>query len=513
MQLQELINNLIQYLNSLLNREGLCFIIEIKEIKRKRVFLRVKDRFISLEKNGKKFNSTEYDLNAFIEIFDTQESIKENIKEEILNSNDESYILSHYKHKVLKDLNDLLYINREIRILHKFAQNTNYSYLKSIDIYNFFTIENINFNEIGSSKEIYLLGENGDGKTLVLMALHLAHNGRYIGKYTNLEYTGKIEEIIRANATSRLLAEDFDGTSYGLDKMLYLKNFYCYGVHRGRYSSDKFEKYGMMTLYDSKLELYSPEKLLIQNYLFELEKKLDAQNSIGENKDLPNWIPLKDIQYLFMDLLEKNVEIEVSSNGVTFKEKGAMQTFNQLSEGYKNIMIWVSDLIYRCQTNQPEVNKIANFKGIVIIDEIELHLHPIWQRKIVSKLRKHFSNFQFIFSTHSPSIIQGASEDAVIYKIYRNPKTGKTSASNAYFKRDLDHLMLNSLATSPLFGLNDARISSKVNKLDTNDTYLQSRIAKKIEEELKKQKENGKVFISDNEIDKLINDILKEELK
>lgn len=74
-------------------------------------------------------------------------------------------------------------------------------------------------------------------------------------------------------------------------------------------------------------------------------------------------------------------------------------------------------------------------------------------------------------------------------------------------------MMLNSLATSPLFGLEDARISSKSESVDTSETYLQSRIAKKIEEELQKQKDKGKVFISDKDVDDLIEEILKEELK
>ena len=74
-------------------------------------------------------------------------------------------------------------------------------------------------------------------------------------------------------------------------------------------------------------------------------------------------------------------------------------------------------------------------------------------------------------------------------------------------------MMLNSLATSPLFGLDDARISSKTESVDTSDSYLQSRIAKKIEEELQIQKGQGKTFISDKEVDDLIEEILKQELK
>jgi len=232
---------------------------------------------------------------------------------------------------------------------------------------------------------------------------------------------------------------------------------------------------------------------------------------IGEEKDLPNWIPLKTIQNLFQELLESNVVIDVTSNGVKFKEKGFELLFNQLSEGYKNIMVWVSDLIYRLQQDQPKINKLEDFKGVVLLDEIELHLHPIWQRRITGQLKTFFPNIQFVFTTHSPTIIQGAAEEAVIYRIYRNTKTGKTSSSEAYFNKDLDHLMLNSLATSPLFGLENARVSENIENVDTSDTYLQSRIGYRVEEELKKQKAAGKAFLSDQEIDDLIDQIIQEQ--
>ena len=76
-----------------------------------------------------------------------------------------------------------------------------------------------------------------------------------------------------------------------------------------------------------------------------------------------------------------------------------------------------------------------------MVDEIDLHLHPKWQRVIIGKLRKIFPNIQFVFTTHSPTIIQGASDDAVIFRVYRNKKDGKTrisdpSSSNLHSPQD-----------------------------------------------------------------------------
>jgi predicted ATP-binding protein involved in virulence len=513
MQLSDLLKILKQYVNSLLDREGWSISFELKEEKENKIVLNVKDRFTELAKEKLNLRSTTYNIPSFIEIYEQQTNISRQIEKEELLKNIDPYTVYTYKQKLLKDLNDIFVQNKQLSKIHKIAQDNNYSYIDSFSVKNFFSIETIEFREIKGAKEVYLLGENGDGKSLVLMALHLAFNGREIDKNTNFEFTGKIKEIIKANSSTRLNAKDTDGTKYGGEKIVHLKNFYAFGVHRGRYSSDKYEQYGFMSLYDADLQLYSPERLMNQTFLLEMEMRLDSQNMIGEEKDLPNWIPLKTIQNLFQELLESNVEINVSAKGVKFKEKGFELSFNQLSEGYKNIMVWVSDLIYRFQQSQPKISRLEDFKGVVLLDEIELHLHPIWQRRIIGQLRTFFPNIQFVFTTHSPTVIQGASEDAVIYRIYRNPKTGKTSSSEAYFKKNLDHMMLNSLATSPLFGLEDARISSKTESIDTSDSFLQSRIAKKIEVELQKQKDQGKAFISDKEIDDLIDEILKQELK
>ncbi len=513
MQLSDLLRILKQYVNSLLDREGWSIAFELKDDKETGICLKLRDRYQTLAAKQFYIQKYTFPLPSFTEIFERQEEIASQIQKEDFLRNIDSFTVYSYKQKLFKELNDIFVQHEPLREIYTIAQNNNYSYIDSFSVKHFFSIENIELKEIKGAKEVYLLGENGDGKSLILMALHLAFNGREIERNTNLAFTGKIKEIIKANSEVKMNAKDTDGTKYGNEKLVYIKNFYAFGVHRGRYSSDKYEQYGFMSLYDADLQLYSPERLMTQAFFLELERRLDAQLTIETEKDLPEGIPLKTIQDLFQALLESNVEIVVSADGVRFKEKGFDLTFSQLSEGYKNIMTWVSDMIYRFQQHQPKVTKLEDFKGIVLLDEIELHLHPIWQRRIVGKLRTFFPNIQFVFTTHSPTVIQGASQDAIIYRIYRNPKTGKTSASEAYFKKNLDHLMLNSLATSPLFGLDDARVSSNVASVDTSDSYFQSKIANKIEDELQRQKIMGKAFLSDKEIDDIIDDILNQEIK
>lgn len=383
-------------------------------------------------------------------------------------------------------------------------------FIKSVDILNFFSVEEVHL-DFNGSKEIYFLGENGDGKSLILMASYLAFNGNYITNKTDQEKTGKASDILRNNKNIQLFGVDDKGSEYNPNKGLFMNNLFAYGTHRGRTSTDKPEEYGFMSLFDSEETLISPVSWLKDQKLLEFEKDLDENNTIGGIKELPNSFPTSWLEEMFFDLLEKHVEIKIEGSGIFFKEKNAILTFDQLSEGYKSILIFVSDLMYRLNKNTIEGQSIKDMKGIVLVDEIDLHLHPKWQRVIVGKLRIIFPNVQFIFTTHSPTIIQGASDDSIIYRVYRD-SDGKTKVSERYDRQDLNRLMINTLLTSPLFGLEDSRLNSDENNSDTSETYLLYKINKKLEDTLSEQKKAGKVFISDEEIDKLIQQIINEEL-
>lgn len=82
--------------------------------------------------------------------------------------------------------------------------------------------------------------------------------------------------------------------------------------------------------------------------------------------------------------------------------------FRMLSDGVRNMLAMVADIAYRAAVLNPHLQQEAAEKtpGIVLIDEIDLHLHPKWQRRIVEDLRRTFPEIQFIATTHSPFIVQ-----------------------------------------------------------------------------------------------------------
>ena len=88
---------------------------------------------------------------------------------------------------------------------------------------------------------------------------------------------------------------------------------------------------------------------------------------------------------------------------VTKKDK--IVTVNQLSDGEKCLIAMLGDLARRMAIANPQNPDLLTGNGVIIIDEIDLHLHPQWQRFVVPKLLEVFPNCQFFISTHSPNII------------------------------------------------------------------------------------------------------------
>lgn len=110
------------------------------------------------------------------------------------------------------------------------------------------------------------------------------------------------------------------------------------------------------------------------------------------------------------------VRWEVKSDElVAQSDDGRLLPFRMLSDGVRNMLAMVVDIAYRMATLNPQLGIDAlNAPGLVLIDEIDLHLHPSWQRRVVEDLRRTFPNIQFVATTHSPFIIQSMREGELI---------------------------------------------------------------------------------------------------
>lgn len=101
----------------------------------------------------------------------------------------------------------------------------------------------------------------------------------------------------------------------------------------------------------------------------------------------------------------KNLTVRRNPLRMEVEKKGKRLSVNQLSDGEKCLMAMVGDLARRMAIANPVRNNPLEGEGIVLIDEIDLHLHPKWQRMIIPKLIDIFPKCQFIVSTHSPHVL------------------------------------------------------------------------------------------------------------
>ena len=350
------------------------------------------------------------------------------------------------------------------------------------------------------------MGENGDGKTILLQAILLALKKLYIKNVSNKANVGRILQYIADNPGLNIQATTTDKKKYLCEpeKALFV-NIYAYGYHRNRSNASQYvDQEGYLTLFYDNKELLSPIEWL-------KDVKLDEGRS---------FVTFDLAKQLLQDLLDNHVEIEMHGSEVhfidiRFTEKNTPQLkFEQFSDGYKSVMTWVVDLVARLLKVQPHASKTQDFIGIVLVDEIGLHLHPKWEMNIVQKLRNWFPKIQFFFTTHSPTLILNASEDAIFYRVYK--EDGVTKISDKFSCKELSDLRLNSLVTSPLFGLDEATMRSfnpDEDDLDTAENFHTNRIRKLVKEEVAKLKESGNNYISPKVLDNIIKKVIKQNQK
>ena len=144
---------------------------------------------------------------------------------------------------------------------------------------------------------------------------------------------------------------------------------------------------------------------------------------------------------------------------VFYIEKGYEAPVEILSSGHKSIIVMVGDMMIRLFETQPEIDDPKDLKGIVLIDELEAHLHPKWQRAFPQLLSEAFPNIQFIASTHSILPFMGAPAGSTYLKVKRTEAEGTTLEK---LHLDLSNLLPNTLLSSPLFDL--ASLTSQQNQ-------------------------------------------------
>lgn len=320
-----------------------------------------------------------------------------------------------------------------------------------------------------------ILGDNGTGKSTLLDALTNSKHGLRIEQslarnvsvvpYVEFKYAIgnglKYSEVTFSDEQYRL-KPPIKG-SIDLTKPPYLKYKQALFVYIASRRLEKKYKHDFGGS-DVELPIDDPDNLInAEEWLLQTDyianKPSEIQTSYQER--------LTIIKDTLIALLPDVSDIRISTPSekspnprVEFKLPDGWLLLSQLSLGYQTMTAWMVDLaaqLFKHYPNSP--NPIAE-PAVVLIDEIDLHLHPKWQRTIMAYLSERFVNTQFIVTAHSPLIVQAA-ENANIVVLKREGDSVKIHQH----PQDVKGWRIDQLLTSDLFDLPSARSSHYENLL------------------------------------------------
>jgi hypothetical protein len=151
-----------------------------------------------------------------------------------------------------------------------------------------------------------------------------------------------------------------------------------------------------------------------ERWMVYLDYRLAKDNSDIEGRQMR-----KVGEEAIVKLLPGNVTISgVTAEGlIEFLVDNQKVPTISLSDGFRSVIALAGDLIWRLIQAFPDLDEPTQASGVVLIDELDIHLHPSWQREIAGWLQKVFPNLQFFVATHSPLIAAGAGEDALTLRL------------------------------------------------------------------------------------------------
>ncbi len=144
--------------------------------------------------------------------------------------------------------------------------------------------------------------------------------------------------------------------------------------------------------------------------MMEFEKK-------GEIKEFRTFQEIIDKFMQIMEGENRNFKVRYSMkfSGLVYEDEQITAPLYELSTGYKALLSMIMELAYRSVILNPDISSDMNgLTGTVLIDEIDAHLHPKWQWKVLDALRSIFPDVQFIVATHSPIVISSANSARII---------------------------------------------------------------------------------------------------
>lgn len=366
--------------------------------------------------------------------------------------------------------------------------------LKEIELENFKSFEKIALKfEKGFN---LLVGNNGAGKSSVLEGISLGM-ASFFEKTNDLKCKGIVTSDVRSKiffsgdvtATTEYYTPTCISSSFSLKG----KDFCVTRVKKDESSSSKTtnqpkklanEAQSLLKIVDSSLPLlsfqsssrvwqqkrsdFASELKALSNGVERKCGYVGCLDSAIDTKGIVNWVlsmdyaeyqkkseikeykTFRELVAKFMQEMDElpdspKLHYSTTLSDLVYETKTGIYKISQLSAGYQSVLWMVMDLAYRSVTLNPSINMAETpITGIVLIDEIDMHLHPKWQWKIIDALTRTFPSVQFIAATHSPIVISSC-KNANIILIDENHKIDYLPSGYGVSVNDVLDLRLGSI--------------------------------------------------------------------
>ncbi len=438
-------------------------------------------------------------------------------------------------------------------------------YIQKAEITNIKSIEKFEIEFKNPAGWHVLIGDNGSGKTTIVRAIALALVGGYAGylreNWNSWIRTGKLA-IVKLNSYRNPEFDQCLHRATAPSKLGRLPNFQTLNnpaedkltsiIHEFWINSDRISTRNLFNTTEEVYYAWLPQSGFFSS-AFGPYRRFEGGSSewdeVYENQALANlashlsvfdesvaltepikW--LKDLNYKTLeknkkseytlenlkklinseDFLPHNSKLEkISSDGVFFKDgNGSTIAVNQMSDGYRSILSLTFELIrqlvrvYGSEKVFKNIEKgemFIDLPGVVLIDEIDAHLHPTWQTRIGQWFLKYFPQLQFIVTTHSPLVCRACEKGS----IWRLAAPGSDEKSGEVTGIDRDRLIYGNILDAygtEVFGTNIAISKASVEKQEELVKLGKKKMAGVINKsEETKLNELRKTFTTDDPID------------
>lgn len=337
--------------------------------------------------------------------------------------------------------------------------------INKLELENFKAFENACLQLDG--KSAVLFGVNGMGKSSVLKSINLLY-ANIINRIVNRNelkqsYALGLEDI-RFGKPQTVISAEFQLDGEGIDYHRAMTRSSGRRTHnlkdlkkitdffQGRYLSDEvqenmpiFVNYGTNRLVleiplrirtRHEFDIYSAFEKAIENRIdfrtfFEwFRNQEDDENACKVQSKNFDYVDrsLSAVRSAALAILEDCTNLRVSRKPrleMKVDKNGMGLNVSQLSDGEKCTMVLFGDLARRLAIANPKMENPLLGEGVVLIDEVELHMHPSWQRTILRKLEETFPNIQFIITTHSPIVLSEVDDGFKLFFLTSNGKNNE----------------------------------------------------------------------------------------